>query len=73
MFSNGTVVEGVCVTGEASRQHVPFVGKGFVPVARQVCRTAIVRAQRKDPTCYIAITSKQPAVMALSVACLPEV
>jgi len=32
---NGTAVEGVCVTGEASRVPVPFVSSETVPVARQ--------------------------------------
>ena len=33
MFANGTAVEGVCVTGEASRQLVQLVWQGTVPVA----------------------------------------
>ena len=33
--ANGTAVEGVCVTGEASRVPVPFVSSETVPVARQ--------------------------------------
>ena len=32
---NGTAVEGVCVTGEASRILVPFVSREAVPVARR--------------------------------------
>ena len=31
--SNGTAVEGVCVTGAASRVLVPVVSSGAVPVA----------------------------------------
>jgi hypothetical protein len=31
--TNGTAVEGVCVTGEAIRQLVPVVWQGTVPVA----------------------------------------
>jgi len=33
--ANGTAVEGVCVTGAASRVSVPFVSSETVPVARQ--------------------------------------
>jgi hypothetical protein len=33
MCANGTAVEGVCVTGVASRVLVPFVSKEAVPVA----------------------------------------
>jgi len=33
--ANGTAVVGVCVTGEASRQFVPVVWQGTVPVASQ--------------------------------------
>jgi len=33
MNANGTAVEGVCVTGAASRVLVPFVSMGVVPVA----------------------------------------
>jgi len=32
---NGTAVEGVCVTGAASRQPVPVAWQGTVPVASQ--------------------------------------
>jgi len=35
MNANGTAVEGVCVTGEASRPLVPIVWQGTVPVASQ--------------------------------------
>jgi len=35
MTHNGTAVEGVCVTGTASRVLVPFGGRETVPVARQ--------------------------------------
>ena len=35
MFANGTAVEGVCVTGAASRVLVPFVSSEAVPVASQ--------------------------------------
>ena len=33
--TNGTAVEGVCVTGAASRVHVLFESRETVPVARQ--------------------------------------
>jgi len=33
MCTNGTAIEGVCVTGEASRPVVPVVSKERVPVA----------------------------------------
>jgi hypothetical protein len=33
--NNGTAVEGVCVTGEASRVLVLFANSGVVPVANQ--------------------------------------
>jgi len=33
--ANGTAVEGVCVTGAASRILVPVVTRGAVPVASQ--------------------------------------
>jgi hypothetical protein len=33
--ANGTAVEGVCVTGEASRTLVPVLSREAVPVARQ--------------------------------------
>ena len=33
MITNGTAVEGVCVTGVAIRQPVPVVWQGTVPVA----------------------------------------
>ena len=35
MSTNGTAIEGVCVTGEAIRLIVPVVSKGRVPVARR--------------------------------------
>ena len=35
MTPNGTAVEGVCVTGEASRILVPFASSEAVPVGRQ--------------------------------------
>jgi hypothetical protein len=35
MLPNGTAVEGVCVTGAASRVLVLFVSSETVPVARQ--------------------------------------
>jgi hypothetical protein len=35
MTHNGTAVEGVCVTGEASRVLVLFASSGVVPVANQ--------------------------------------
>jgi len=33
MYTNGTAIEGVCVTGEAIRLIVPIVSKERVPVA----------------------------------------
>ena len=35
LTANGTAVEGVCVTGEASRVPVPVLSSETVPVARQ--------------------------------------
>jgi len=36
--TNGTAVEGVCVTGEADRQLVPLAWQGTVPVGKPVWR-----------------------------------
>jgi hypothetical protein len=35
MSTNGTAIEGVCVTGEAIRPDVPVASKERVPVARR--------------------------------------
>jgi len=50
---NGTAVEGVCVTGAASRFLVPFVSREVVPVASQY--GAIFAITVREGFCAIAV------------------
>jgi hypothetical protein len=53
MAYNGTAVEGVCVTGAASRFLVPFVSREVVPVASQY--GAIFAITVREGFCAIAV------------------
>ena len=53
LTTNGTAVEGVCVTGEAIRTTVPVVGKEKVPVASRY--GAIFAITVREGFCAIAV------------------
>jgi hypothetical protein len=53
MAANGTAVEGVCVTGAASRISVPFESSEAVPVASQY--GAIFAITVREGFCAIAV------------------